>query len=113
MDGKPKYIHESYYIAETFIKICNIEELPDGILPLKFTTIRHYQWEYYGIHAKILCKNIFKELLLWRPQSYYTGNVPIKMFIPQKLQKYVLHWYHTYLLNPGLDRTKAIILQHL
>ena len=28
------------------------------------------------------------------------------------LQKYVLHWYHTYLLHPGMDRTEAIICQH-
>ena len=25
--------------------------------------------------------------------------------IPSKLQSYVLHWYHTYLLYPGMDRT--------
>ena len=28
------------------------------------------------------------------------------------LQSYVLHWYHTYLLHPGMDRTEATILQH-
>ena len=29
------------------------------------------------------------------------------------LQSYVLHWYHTYLLHPGMDRTEAMICQHL
>ena len=28
------------------------------------------------------------------------------------LRSYVLNWYHTYLLHPGMDRTEAIILQH-
>ena len=36
-----------------------------------------------------------------------------KIFIPSKLQIYMLHWYHTYLLHPGMDRTGAIIFQHL
>ena len=33
--------------------------------------------------------------------------------IPSKLQSYVVHWYHTYLLHPGIDRTGAMICKHL
>ena len=29
-----------------------------------------------------------------------------------KIQKYVSHWYHTYLLHPGMDQTEAMICQH-
>ena len=36
-----------------------------------------------------------------------------KIVIPQKLQKYVMKWYHTYLLHPRLDITEAMIRQHL
>ena len=36
-----------------------------------------------------------------------------KIVIPQKLQKYIINWYHTYLLHPRLDRTEAMIHQHL
>ena len=36
-----------------------------------------------------------------------------KIVIPSKLQSYVVHWYHTYLLHPGMDRTEAMICQHL
>ena len=32
---------------------------------------------------------------------------------PDIIQIYVLHWYHTYLLHPGIDRTEAKICQHL
>ena len=35
-----------------------------------------------------------------------------KIVIMSKLQSYVLHWYHMYLLHPGIDRTKALIFQH-
>ena len=33
--------------------------------------------------------------------------------IPQKLQNYVVHWYHKYLLHAGMDRTEAMIHQPL
>ena len=36
-----------------------------------------------------------------------------KMVIPPKLQSYILHWYHTYLLNSVMDRTEEMIRQHL
>ena len=36
-----------------------------------------------------------------------------KIVIPPILQSYVLHWYHTYLLHPGMDRTEAMNIQHL
>ena len=29
------------------------------------------------------------------------------------IQKYVLHWYHTYLLNIVMDITEAVMSQHL
>ena len=36
-----------------------------------------------------------------------------KIAIPSKNQSYVLHWYHTYILHPGMDITEAMIRQHL
>ena len=35
-----------------------------------------------------------------------------KTVIPEIIQSYILHWYHTYLLHPGMDRTEAMICQH-
>ena len=36
-----------------------------------------------------------------------------KKIIPPILQNYVLHWYHTYILHPGMDRTEAMVCQNL
>ena len=36
-----------------------------------------------------------------------------KVGIPLLHQKCVLHWYHMYLLHPRMDRTEAMIFQHL
>ena len=55
-------------------------------------------------------------------KGYFCGgsNIGIKLItckykivIPSKLRSNVLHMYHTYLLCPGLDRTEAMICQHL
>ena len=35
-----------------------------------------------------------------------------KIFILSILQSYVLHWYHMYLLYPGIYRAEAMIVQH-
>ena len=35
------------------------------------------------------------------------------IFIYSIIQKYVLHWYHMYLIHPGMDRTEAMICHHL
>ena len=32
-----------------------------------------------------------------------------KIVVPKILQKYVVNWYHTYLLNPGTYITEATI----
>ena len=36
-----------------------------------------------------------------------------KSFIPSKLQSHVIHWYHTYLLHPVMDRQEAMVLHNL
>ena len=36
-----------------------------------------------------------------------------KIAIPLILQSYLLHWYRTYLLPTGMDRTEAITFQNI
>ena len=36
-----------------------------------------------------------------------------KIVIPQLIQKYVVKWYHMYLLHPGIYRKEAMICHHL
>ena len=35
-----------------------------------------------------------------------------KIVITLILQGYIPHWYHTYILHPGMDIMEAIIFQH-
>ena len=50
----------------------------------------------------------------------YKSNIDLKLImckdkivITSILQSYVLHWDHTYILHPGMDRTEVTIIQHL
>ena len=51
-NGQPKSTHKSNYITKILLEIYDVEKLPNGTLPLKSTTIDHYQREYSGIKAK-------------------------------------------------------------
>ena len=48
-NGQPTYTHEYIYILEELLEMYDIEDLPNGTLPLKCTNIYHYQREYSGI----------------------------------------------------------------
>ena len=56
-----------------------------------------------GYHTKSLCGGGTDIELIC-----YNG----KIVIPCALQKYILNWYHTYLLHPGMTRTEETIRQH-
>ena len=56
----------------------------------------------------------------YHKSSFYGGSITglnlitceNYIVIPSKIKKYVLHWYHTYLLHPGMDITEEMILRH-
>ena len=51
---QPRSTHESNYVTETLLEMYGIEEIPNGIFPLKFTTINHYQWGNPCVQARLL-----------------------------------------------------------
>ena len=56
----------------------------------------------------------YHNFLCWGSNIYHNLiTCEDKIVLPIILQKYVLNWYHVYLIHPGMDRTEAIIRQHL
>ena len=95
-------------------EINDIEEIPEGTFPINLKLIQNHQWSEPSITAKYKDGKYHK--------GYFRGlsNTDLKLItckdkigIPSILQSYVVHWYHTYLLHPGMDRTEAVICQHL
>ena len=91
-----------------------IEEIPEGDFPINLKLIQKYQrlelsiiakYKYGLYHKDSFCGGINSDINLITCKD--------KIVILSKLQSYVLHWYHTYLLHPGMDRAEAMVCQHL
>ena len=87
-------------------EIKDIEEIPEGTFPINLKLIHKYQRLGPSITAK------YKDGTHHKGSFCGGSNSDIKIItfkdkivIPLILQSYVLHWYHTYLLHPGRDRT--------
>ena len=93
-------------------ELYNIKELPEGTFTLSFNLLYCYHQEYPLLTEKLKCAEFTKGYLSGGRNTIDLITYKYKRVIPQKLQKYVVKWYHTYLLHPGLDQTEAIILQH-
>ena len=94
-------------------EINDIEETPEGNFPINLKIIAKYQrtepslmakYEYGKYHKRYFCggSNIDINLIMGYDRAV----------IPSILQNYVFHWYHTYILHPGMDITEVIISQH-
>ena len=40
-------------------------------------------------------------------------RVRIRLLLQKLFKMYVLHWYHSYILHPRMDRMEAMTCQHL
>ena len=95
-------------------EINDIEEIPEGTFPINLKFIKTYQ----RLEPSIITK--YKDGTYQKGSFCGGSNFDLKLItckdkivIPSKLQSYVAHWYHTYLLHPGIDRTGVMIRQHL
>ena len=95
-------------------EINDIEVIPEGNFPINLKLIVKYQrmkprlmdkYKDYTYHKDYLCGGSTVYLNLIRCED--------SIFFPSFLQKNILYWYHTYLLHSWIDRTEAIIHQHL
>ena len=90
------------------------EELLEGNFPISLKLTNQCQQKDASLLAK------------YKDGTYQTGsfcgvsNINLNLItcdhnilIPSILQSYALHWYHIYLLHPGMDRTEAMIYQNL
>ena len=87
---------------ETISELYDIKELHEGMFPLYFNLIDRYHREYPFLTEELKCSEFTKGFFCGGRNTIYIITYKDKIVIPQKLQKYVVKWYHTYLLNPGL-----------
>ena len=90
-----------------------VDDLPLDTFPLTYKIMDKYQRKDKEILNKLKMK-------VYHAKDFRGGGTTRmlvcyndKIVIPKILQRYVLHWYHTYLLHPGMIRTEETIRQHL
>ena len=94
-------------------ELYDIEEFPEDTFSLSFNIIYHYQQEDPFLTEKITCAEYSKGSFRGGQRIINLITYKYKIDIPQKLQKYIVKWYHTYILHPGLDKMDSMIIQQL
>ena len=84
------------------LELYDINELPEGTFPLSFNIINRYQREDLVLSEKLNSAEYKKGSFRGGQNTIKIGTYKDKIFISQKLQKYVVKWYHNYLLCTGL-----------
>ena len=89
-------------------EINDTKESPEGIFSINLKIINQHQYQEPILKATYNIGTYQK--------GYFSGESYIKLnlvtcegniVIPLILKRYVLHWYHAYLLHTGIDRTKV------
>ena len=93
------------YTTETISELCDIEVLPEGTFPISFNFVYRYHREELFLSEKRKYAEYSKGYFCRVQSTINLITYKYKIVIPQKLQKYVVKWYHMYLLHPVLDRT--------
>ena len=113
-NGNQETTQKYTYQKEIVSEINDIEEIPEGAFTIHLKLIQKYQrtepslMDKYKDGAYHKCSFFGVSIA-----NFILITCKDKIVIPSILQRYVLHWYHTYLLHPGMDRTEATIFQHL
>ena len=94
-------------------EINDTKEILEDTFPNNMKLIKKYQRIETNLRAK------YKDGTYHTGSFYGISNIGLnliafedKIIIPTMIQSYILHWYHTHLLHPGMDRTEAKIFQH-
>ena len=97
------------YTMETMSELYNIKELIEGTFNIPFKLIYHYQQGERIRTGKLKCATYKKGYFHRGQNTTELVTYKDKIVTPQLLQKYLVKWYHTHLLHPGLDQTEAMI----
>ena len=95
-------------------EINDTKKIHEGTFPINLKLIEQYQRKYPSLLDKY--KDGTYQKCSFREGSNINPNLITcedNIFIPSIIQSYVFNWHHTYLLHPEMDRTEAIITQHL
>jgi hypothetical protein len=89
------------------------DDLPADSFPVKYRTIAKAQKKDEVLLQKLLSHDDYREIPFRggdKTHDLICKNG--KIFVPQTLQRRLVHWYHKMLCHPGETRTELTIRQH-
>ena len=117
LDIDNNYTCEQDVTMEMLSESYCVDKLEADTFPLTFKFIDKYQRKDSTLMGKL--KSSINKNNGYHTESFRGGGKSIelicynsKIVIPTALRKYVLNWYHTYLLHPGSTRMEETIKQH-
>ena len=90
------------------------QDLTKDMYPLKFKTIQKYQELDETLMKKLTKDSNYKLTAFHGGENTEIDLITKdeKIVIPEKLQRRIVEWYHTFLCHPGETRTELTIRQH-
>ena len=90
----------------------SVEKLDSNTLPLTYQTIDKYKRKDKNIVEKLKRANYHNKYFRGGVNTFMIICKNDKIVVPTILRKYLVNWYHTYLLYPGTERREENISQH-
>ena len=103
---------ESDITRENLAERYCVEKLDSNAFSLTYQTIDKYQRKDKELTDKIKVANYHTKYFLGGGNTFILICKNDRIIMPEIIQKYVVSWYHTHLLHPGMNFTEATIIQH-
>ena len=108
-NGNQETTHESMDTTKTMSELYDIEELYKVTFLLYFNLINRYQQEDPILTEKLKRGEYSKGYFCVGCITLKLVTYKYKRVIQHLLQKYIVKWYHMYILHSGLDQTEVMI----
>ena len=90
---------------EQLAEIYSVDQLDGDTFPLIYRTINKYQRKDKELVENLKCANYHTKYFCGGGNTFMHICKNYKIVVPTILRKYMVNWYHTYLLHIGMQRT--------
>ena len=115
MDAFSRILFINYDVTEINITRENLAEryfddkLDSDTFPLTYQTIYKYQHKYNEVVEKLKRANYHNKYFCGGWNTFMLIYKNNKISAQKIIWRYVVNWYHTYILYPGMERTESTI----
>ena len=98
-------VTESDVKCEQLAESYGVDQLDGDTFPLTYRMINKYQRKDKEMVEKLKCANYHTKYFRGGGNTFMIICKNDKIVVPEIIRKYVVNWYHTYLLYTGTEHT--------